>query len=397
MQVDPGGCAMNLRGMNGIGKAALALVCASLWGCPEKPGPAPAPSGSASTVSSAAPSTKASAFDAGPNDPPPDPKVETHAIEGLGEVPVWTEEHGRFGRCDTGEAAKKRLEALDQGDDAALSAGTADARALKKEIAGACITTARLLAQTLTDGGQRHYDKKEYAIANQWWRAALVVRPALAVARYDLATGLVMDKKLEGAVWALSELARAAQTGDPTAANFIEKAKSDKTLDAIHEDDGYKQAIASSHGGLVGPRKEPETAAAALKLLPTEYIVGPTSVGGMRTYHPAVLDFWTWRPDATTELLVATIVHDPASLGKPKIDFNTDYGAIAVLKREPGGKLTVLHLSKTGESPPSVAAGKNGTVVYGFSEACGDLKGMLIWRDQRVVDKEMSCTDLGLQ
>ena len=386
--------------MTGIGKAAVVLVgaslCASLSGCPDKI-PGPAPSSSASTVASAPPSSKASATDAGANDPPPDPKIEMHAIEGLGDVPLWTEEHGRSGRCDTTPEAKKRLEELDKGDDAAISQGKADVHALKNEVAGACITTARLLAQTLTDGGWRHYEKKEYAIANQWFRAALLVRPALAVARYDLVCGLVMDKKLEGAVWALTELARAAQTGDPTAANLIEKAKSDKALDAIHEDDAYKQAIASSHGGLVGPRKEPETAAAAVKLLPTDYIVGPTAVGGLRTYHPAFVDFWTWRPDATTEFLVATIVHDPASLGKPKIDVNTDYGAIAVLKREPGGKLQVMHLSKTGDSPPSVAAGKNGTVVYGFSESCGALKGMLIWRDNHVIDKEMTCTDLGLQ
>ena len=388
---------------SGVASVAAALFCASLWGCPDKlPTLAPDAATSASTastasVASAAPSTSGKGLDGGGNDPPPDPKIEMHAIAGLGEVPIWTEEHGRATYCETSEAAKSRLEALAKGEDASISEGKADVRAMQKEIAGDCTATRRALAQALSDGGYQRYKKKIYAEANQWWRAALLVRPALAVARYDLACGLALDKKLEGAVWALSDLARAAQSGDPTAANYIEKAKSDDDLKAIHDDDGYKQAIASSHGGLVGPRKEPETAAAAVKLLSTDFLIGPKPGGGMRSYKPAFVDFWTWRPDATTELLVGTIIHDPAMLGKPKIDFNTDYGGIAVLRREPGGKLTVLHAAKTGESVPLLAAGKNGTVVYGFTEACGDLKGMLIWRDARVVAKEMSCNDLGLQ
>jgi hypothetical protein len=387
--------------MNGIARVAAVLACAALVGCPDKiptPGPDGAPSSSTSSNKPAPDaSTALAAKEAGQNDPPPEAKIEMHAIEGVGDVPVWTEEHGRGVHCVTSDAAKSRIEALSKGEDASISEGKADVRALQKEIAGDCVTTSRALAQALNDGGYQRYKKKAYAEANRWWRAALVVRPALAIARYDLACGLALDKKLEAAVWALSELARAAQTGDPTAANFIEKAKSDDDLKAIREDEGYKSAIASSHGGLVGPRKEPETAAIAIKMLPTDFLVGPKPEGGLRTYHPAFIDFWTWRPDAETELLVGTIVHDPASLGKPKGDLNSDYGGIAVLKREPGNKVTVLHVSKTGESPPAVAAGKNGTVVYGFSEPCGDLKGMLIWRDHRVIAKEMSCNDLGLQ
>ncbi|MEO7093962.1 MAG: hypothetical protein ABI175_11975 [Polyangiales bacterium] len=357
--------------MNGTGRVAAAVVCALLFSCRERDQPpVPAPASSSSTDSGVA-DTSATATNAGGDDPPPETTVELHPIEGVGEVPLWTEEHGRVRPCPTSDTARARLDALAKGDDASISEGKADVRALQREIAGDCVATARALAQALNDGGSRRYEKKSFAEANRWWRAALVVRPALAVARYNLACGLVLDHKLQAGVWALTELARAAQTGDPSAANFLEKAKSTDDLKAIREDDGFKEAIAASHGGLVGPRKEPETAASAVKLLPAGF-----------AQKPAFVDFWTWRPEPATELLVATIA-------------DTDHGGLAVLRRDVSGKLTLLHAAKTGTSPPAVAAGKDGTIVYGFSEPCGDLKGTLAWRDQKVSAKATACNDLG--
>jgi hypothetical protein len=118
------------------------------------------------------------------------------------------------------------------------------------------------------------------------------------------------------------------------------------------------------------------------------------TVNGFVTYKPAVQSFWTWRPDGKTELLVATILDDPAKAGKPKGDFNMDYGAIAVFQRR-GGDLALRFVRKTGESPPTaVAGGKAGTVTYAFEAPCGSLTGTLSWNGSAVETKEKSCSDL---
>ena len=166
----------------------------------------------------------------------------------------------------------------------------------------------------------------------------------------------------------------------------------------MRDESDFKEAVKAASGGLIGPRKEPETAAAAVKLLPEDYRKGKDTLGvtesGFVTYKPAFLQFWTWKPAEGTELLVGTIIDDPSHIGQPKGDMNLDYGAIAVLKREEGGKLKLLLTHKTGESPPSVGAGKGNTVVYKFTPMCGDLKGTLSWDGSKVVLKEQTCSEL---
>ncbi len=139
--------------------------------------------------------------------------------------------------------------------------------------------------------------------------------------------------------------------------------------------------------GIVGPRSDPELAREGVKLLPTEFHEGKSG-----PYKPALLQFWSWRPDGV-ELIVATAVHDPATLGQPKGDLNDDYGAIVVLQRT-NGKLALLTARKTGEAPPTIAAGPNNTVTYSFYQPCGLLSGSLSFKDGKVVVHEKTCSDL---
>ncbi|MDB4938175.1 MAG: hypothetical protein JWP87_5147 [Labilithrix sp.] len=375
--------------------AAIAIVAVALLGC-DKLGGKGDPDGGTSkeNPAPAAPSTKSASAPA-----PVAAPVPSMAIEGVGDVPAWASDKTTK-KCVANPAAKPKLDGIRKGDDAAIAGGTADISALVKELgADSCFATRKALATALNDGGFARYNAKKYDEANRYWRAALTVRPSLVIARYNLACGLALAGKAEPAAGQISEIAHAASEGDASAANFLEKAKSDKDLVSIENQPTFQAAVAVSNAGLVGPRKEPETAAAAVALLPEDFRKvkdenGITPSGGFVTYKPAVTNVWTWRPDATTELLVATIVDDPAKLGKPKPDLNLDYGAIGVFRREPSGKLTLLTVRKTGDSPPTVAAGKNGTVAYSFEQPCGALTGVLSWNGQSIDLREKNCRDL---
>lgn len=315
--------------------------------------------------------------------------------KGVGEVPPWSNEHGAAKPCSASASAKARFKTLQKGDDDDISANKADLAALEKDLAGDCRVAERELAEALNSGGFSHYKKKKYEEANRWWRAALVVRPSFDTARYNLACGLALAGDDKSAIAEIGELARATKDGDATAANFLEKAKSDDDLKTVRDDAQFKKALEASVGGLVGPRKEPELGAEVVKLLPEDWKKRKNlATEKMETLKPAVLEFWTWRPDGSTELLVGTVVHDPSTLGKPKGDINNDYGGIVVVKRN-DGKPTLLVAHKTGEAPPTVAAGKDHTVVYAFYEMCGDLGGTLSYSGGKVTLKEKSCEDLG--
>lgn len=331
-----------------------------------------------------------------PEAPPP------AVVPGLGEVPAW------FGDrptkpCIVSSTAKPRLEAIAKATDPALSAGTADMPALVKEVsADTCFATRRALATALLEAGSSRYAAKSYEEATRYWRAALVVRPSLVVARYELARGLALTGKREPAIVQVTELARAAAAGEANAANALEKAKTDKDLEGVRSDAAFQKALEASNAGagLVGPRKEPDTAAKAVALLPEDFRsvrdqVGATPTGGgMITYRPAVVNVWTWHPDASTELLVATIIDDPAKLGMPKPDLHMDYGAIGIFKRDAAGKLTLLTVRKTGYAPPTVAAGKGGSLIYSFEQVCGALSGVLLWDGTSIEMHEKNCREL---
>lgn len=366
---------------------ALLLLPALLCACPKKTD-ATADGGGADAAAADAAPAKAAATPG------------TRAIDGVGEVPEWSAE-GAKGKtkCKASADAKARIAKLDKGDDAKVSDGTIDVADLVKTVApDDCADTIGDLATALNDGGYHHYNKKEYDIANRWWRVALTVRPSVILARYNLACGLVLAGKPKDGIAELTEIGRAADDGDAKASNMLEKAKSDDDLKTVRSDPDFKAALRESHGGLVGPRNEPETAALAIPLLPEEYRKVKDQTGvqddGFWHFKPAVTHFWTWRPDAQTELLVATIIDDPANAGQPKGDINQDYGAITVWKRN-GAKLTLLLARKTGENPPGVAAGKNNTVKYTFDYACGTLHGTLSWNGKAVNVKEDECGGAG--
>jgi hypothetical protein len=69
------------------------------------------------------------------------------------------------------------------------------------------------------------------------------------------------------------------------------------------------------------------------------------------------------------------------------------YGGIAVYRRD-GEKLVMLLARKTGELPPSVAAGKNSTIAYSFEQMCGTLSGVLTFTGKAVEAREKKCEDL---
>jgi hypothetical protein len=363
--------------------ATLALVL--LTGCPKTKGDgadaaADAPAGAVADAAAAA-ATGADASAPG-----------AVVVDGVGEIPPWVAAHGKGKSCKMTPAAKDRLKKLGKGDDDPLTNNTADPAAIEKDVAGDCDSAQRALVEALNNGGYSHYSKKKYKEAARWWRAALVVRPSAILPRYNLACGLALDGAKKQSLREINEIARAADDGEATASNFLEKAKSDSDLAGIRDDADFKQALKASSGGLVGPRKEPETSAEGVKLLPDSYRKASIAGAGDITFKPALMQVWTWRPTGAPELLVATVVDDPATLGKPKGDSNADYGAIAVFQRD-AGKLKLLFTKKTGESPPSVAAGKDGSVLYSFVEMCGDLRGKLAWKDGKVAASETQCGD----
>jgi hypothetical protein len=332
-------------------------------------------------------------------------------IEGVGDVPAWAPDKTTK-RCSASAESKTRIEAIRRGTDAAaesLGAGTADVAALARDLgADVCIATRRLLAAALNDAGAARYGVKEYDAANRYRRAALAVRPSLDNARYDLAVGLARAGKTAVAVAQLAELARAAAEGDAAAVNRLAYAKVDDALANVRETPAFQALLQSasqeSDGGtaearLVGPRKDPVAAAQAVALLPEDFKklqdeIGATPNRAIVTFKPAFTNFWTWHPDPSTELLVATVASDPAKVGQPKADVTLDYGAIAVLRRDATGKLTLLTVRKTGDSPPIVAAGKNGSVIYSFEQVCGALSGRLTWNGKSIDMTEKNCRDL---
>lgn len=366
------------------------LVIFAAFGCQKSNASgdaAPSASAQASETASVAASASSSApVAAGP-----------HKVADVGEIPAWSADPSGAGKCMVDAASKALVQLLSKGTDKTLSDGTADVTAMiAKTNASSCALTRKELANALNDGGYERYKAKKYTEADRWWRAALVVRPSSITPRYNLACGLALEGKPKDAVWTVQEIARAATAGDAGAVNSLEKSKSDDDLKSVRDEADFKAALAvagTTGSALVGPRKEPETAAAAVKLLPAEFkktkdLIGYTT-DGFVTYAPAFLQFWTWRPDASTELIVGTIVDDPAKLGKPKGDINQDYGAIAVLQRD-GANLKLLFAHKTGESPPAVAPLFSG-VAYSYDTMCGTINGSLTWKDGKVSMKEQPC------
>ncbi len=353
----------------------VAITVLACFGCDKLKKKEDTAAPSASAAGSAAPETKAAS----------NANANARAIDGVGDVPPWAPDT-KLAKCTVGADVKAKTKPIEKGEDANIAAGKTDIAALAHDLgADACSSTKKHLAQALNDGGFKRYQAKKYDEANHYWRGALVVRPPNVLSRYNLACGLALAGKPKDAVAEIQEIARAASAEDATASNVLEKAKSDADLASVRDDADFKEALKASTGHLVGPRTEPETSAKAVPLLPADF-----KRPGDK---PALQKVWTWRPDATTELLVATVIDDPAKAGKPKGDINNDYGGIAVFRRT-GDKLELLLAHKTGESPPSVASGKQATVAYSFDEPCGTLSGKLKWNGKAVDVQEKKCEDL---
>ena len=329
------------------------------------------------------------------------PADGVHAIDGVGDVPAWTPDHGKPAKCTPSPAAVARFKAVEKGDDPGLVAGTADVSTFVKEVgADDCFASRKGLAESLNNGGYKRYGLKKFDEANRFWRAALTVRPAFLLARYNLACGLGLAGKGKDAVTEILEIARAAKEGDASASNFLEKAKTDDDLKSVRDDPNFKDALKLSQGVLIGPRKgssEPEVGAKAIPLLPEEFRKIKDTSGatesGVIGFKPAVVNIWTWHPNASTELVVTTIIDDITMVGKPRGDLSPGYGALAVYRRD-GEKLTLLSSRKTGQFLPAVAAGKNGAVAYTFEAACATLSGTLTLTGKTVEFREKTCQDL---
>ena len=385
--------------------AALVVVLAcGLLGCDRtnkdvpdagtfKENPAPTSSTASSKPASAKP----------PDAPLAGPSAK---IEGVGDVPAWALDRTTK-RCSTSPETRAKLDAIAKGSDAplaaSLAAGSADVTALANDVgADACIATRRALANALNDAGHARYDTKKIDEANRYWRAALAVRPSLVIARYFLARGLALAGKPEASAVQISELARAAQAGDANAANFLGGVKDDKDFASVREQAAFAAAVGVEDAGSphrLSPLKRPEIFASAVALLPEEFKklqddIGATPNRAIVTFKPALTNVWSWQTDAAGELLVASVVDDPRKVGQPKADVTLDYGAIAVLRRDTSGKLTLLTARKTGYAQPAVAAGKNGSIIYSFEQVCGGLSGTLTWNGTSVDMNEKSCRDL---
>ena len=350
--------------------------------------------GAAAAADGGAPATKA----AGAPAPGADGAL---VVDGIGAIAAWAPDKGGAAKCTPSAAASARFKAIEKGDDPQLIAGTADAASLTKEVGGdTCFTARKGLADALNNGGYKRYGLKKFDEASRFWRTSLAVRPAFLLARYNLACGLALAGHPKDAVTEILEIARASKEGDASASNFLEKAKTDDDLKSVREDGAFKEAVHVSQGTLIGPRKgasEPEVGQKAMPLLPEEFrkVKDPAGISttGFVTFKPAVVNIWTWHPDKATELVVTSITDDPARLGKPHGDTEITYGAVAVYRRD-GEKLALLLAHKTGELPPALAAGKNGTVAYTFEAPCGTLSGTLTWTGKGVDVKEKHCGDL---
>lgn len=322
-------------------------------------------------------------------------------IAGIGDVPAWAQDKGSTAKCTPSAAAKAKFKAIEKGDDPQLIAGAADVASMSKEVgADECFASRKGLAEALNNGGYKRYGVKKYDEASRFWRTSLTVRPAFLLARYNLACGLALAGKGKDAVGQIVEIARASAEGDATAANFLEKARTDDDLKTVRDDPALKEALKATQGNLVGPRKgssEPEVGAKAIPLLPEEFrkVKDTSNVtpGGVVTFKPAVVNIWTWRPEAATELVVTTLTDDPATLGKPRGDLNNAYGGLAIYRRD-AEKLSLLTARKTGESPPAVAAGRNNSLAYSFEAPCGTLTGAVSFVGGKIVVHERTCQDL---
>jgi hypothetical protein len=357
----------------------------------------------------AAPTSSTTPSKPSPPKPPDAPLAGPVArIEGVGEVPGWMLDRTTK-RCSTSAETRAKLDAIAKGSDAplatALAAGSTDVTALANQLgADACIATRRALANALTEAGRRRSEAKKIDEANRYWREALTVRPSLVIARYDLARGLALAGKPEAAAVQVSELARAAEAGDANAVNVLESVRDDKDFASVRDQAAFVAAVGAGARDAGGPRplsplKRPEVFASAVALLPEEFKklqddIGATPNRAIVTFKPAFTNVWLWQTDAAGELLVASVVDDPKKVGQPKADVTLDYGAIAVLRRDTSGKLTLLTVRKTGYAQPAVAGGKNGTVIYSFEQVCGALSGTLTWNGTSVDMKEKSCRDL---
>jgi hypothetical protein len=355
----------------------------------------------------AAPTSSATSSKPPPPKPPDAPPAGPIArIEGVGEVPGWMLDRTTK-RCSTSAETRAKLDAIAKGNDAplatALAAGSTDVTALANDLgADACISTRRALANALTEAGRGRSEGKKIDEANRYWRAALTIRPSLVIARFYLARGLALAGKPEAAAVQVSELARAAEAGDANAVNLLGSVRDDKDFASVREQAAFEAAVGASDAGSarrLSPLKRPEVLASAVALLPEEFKklqddIGATPNRAILTFKPAFTNVWLWQTDAAGELLVASVVDDPKKVGQPKADVTLDYGAIAVLRREPSGKLTLLTVRKTGYAQPAVAGGKNGTVIYSFEQVCGSLSGTLTWNGASVDMNEKSCRDL---
>lgn len=337
------------------------------------------------------------------------PAVPTTTIEGVGTVPVWGLDRTTK-RCSTSAETRTKLDAIakstDAAQSAAIAAGTADIAALSNTLgADDCIATRRALANALLAAGRARFDAKKNDEANRYWRAALTVRPSLVIARYFLGRGLALAGKPEAAAGQIAEMGRAAQTGDANAVSALESVRVDKDFDGVHGQASFDAAVAAlavpdaGTPSLTGPLKRPETFASAIALLPEDFKklqddIGATPNRAIVTFKPAFTNVWLWHPDPSTELYVASVVDDPSKVGQPKADLTLDYGAIAVLRKDAAGKATVLTVRKTGFAQPTVASGKNGSVIYSFEQMCGGLSGTLSWNGKSIDMNEKSCRDL---
>lgn len=324
------------------------------------------------------------------------PKVETRAIVGVGDVPVWSADHGALPPCAPGVLAQARLVELAKGEDAAIGDGSADLAALLSNVTADCPAAARDLAQALADGGDKAIAGKKYPQGERYLRAALVVRPSLAAPRYALARRLAIEGKLDDATWAIAELARAVKEGDPRATVLLERARMEDDLASVRDAPGFAAALAIAPPAdvLAATKLEPALTAQAIKQLPIDYALGASVTGKARQMKPVVAELYTWRPDDKTELLVATIADDASAIGHATGDeLAGDYGAIAVYRRD-GASLQLLRAEKAGAVPPVIAPGKNGTIAYAFTEACGELRGALVWKGGTVNVIEQTCRDI---